>query len=582
VTDLRSLLEMRQAVPLSFSDDGSWLLVASNIPGTHQLYALPARGGELEQLTDSAEPVSGLFLPDGRVLVEIDAGGNERTQLYVLDDGKLDPLVVDPRFIHRTPQVGGDVLAYSTNRRNGVDFDIVARDLGSGEERVFEIGGNCSVESVSPDGLRVAVERIGEQSGDGDIYVCGVATGEVEHVTPHDGAAEYFSVQWLDDQLVLATNEGRDIFGIAVGGELVVESDWDLDCRIDPAGRSLLVIANEDAYSRLTLHDPHTNELRSEVPLPGRGVVEHPVFSPDGALLAYSFSSPVEPHDVYLYDLEAETLTRLTTSPREVEPGTLVQPTLHRFDSFDGESVPVFLFEPEGDGPFPVVVTVHGGPESQWLPWFAPSFAPLTQYLVSRGYAVAAPNVRGSTGYGKRYEHLDDIEKRLDSVADLASLHDWLSDRPNIDGDRAVVYGRSYGGYMVLAALALQPERWAAGIECVGIASLVTFLENTSPYRRAAREREYGSLDRDRVFLTEASPMTHIDAIRAPLFIQHGRNDPRVPVSESEHIHAVLTQKGIPSELLIFEDEGHTVEKLPNRIETFTRMTEFLDRVLVV
>jgi dipeptidyl aminopeptidase/acylaminoacyl peptidase len=582
VTDLRSLLEMRQAVPLSFSDDGSRLLVASNIPGTHQLYALPARGGELEQLTDSAEPVSGLFLPDGRVLVEIDAGGNERTQLYVLDNGKLDPLVVDPRFIHRTPQVGGDVLAYSTNRRNGVDFDIVARDLGSGEERVFEIGGNCSVESVSPDGLRVAVERIGEQSGDGDIYVCGVATGEVEHVTPHDGAAEYFSVQWLDDQLVLATNEGRDTFGIAVGGELVVESDWDLDCRIDPAGRSLLVIANEDAYSRLTLHDPHTNELRSEVPLPGRGVVEHPVFSPDGALLAYSFSSPVEPHDVYLYDLEAETLTRLTTSPRELEPGTLVQPTLHRFDSFDGESVPVFLFEPEGDGPFPVVVTVHGGPESQWLPWFAPSFAPLTQYLVSRGYAVAAPNVRGSTGYGKRYEHLDDIEKRLDSVADLASLHDWLSGRRNIDGDRAVVYGRSYGGYMVLAALALQPERWAAGIECVGIASLVTFLENTSPYRRAAREREYGSLDRDRVFLTEASPMTHIDAIRAPLFIQHGRNDPRVPVSESEHIHAVLTQKGIPSELLIFEDEGHTVEKLPNRIETFTRMTEFLDRVLVV
>jgi len=430
--------------------------------------------------------------------------------------------------------------------------------------------------------MRVAVERSGEQSGDGDIYICSVSTGEIEHVTPHHGAAEYFSVQWLDDQLVLATNEGRDTFGISIGGELVAESDWDLDCRVDAAGRNLLVVANEDGYSRLTLHDPRTKALRREVPLPGRGVVDHPVFSPDGTLLAYSFSSPVEPHDVYLYDLAAETLTRLTTSPREVEPNALAQPTLHRFDSFDGESVPVFLFEPEGAGPFPVVVTVHGGPESQWLPWFAPSFAPLTQYLVSRGYAVAAPNVRGSTGYGKRYEHLDDIEKRLDSVADLASLHEWLSDRPNIDGDRAVVYGRSYGGYMVLVALALQPERWAAGIECVGIASLVTFLENTSPYRRAAREREYGSLDRDRVFLTEASPMTHIDAIRAPLFIQHGRNDPRVPVSESEHIHAVLEQKGIPSELLIFEDEGHTVEKLPNRIETFTRMTEFLDRVLAV
>jgi dipeptidyl aminopeptidase/acylaminoacyl peptidase len=578
---LRALLEMRQAVPLSFSDDGTRLLVASNVPGTHQLYELPARGGELEQLTDLAEPVSGFYLPDGRVLVEIDAGGNERTQLYVRgDDGALEELVVDPRFIHRTPRAARDLLAYSTNRRNGVDFDVVVRDLRSGEERVFEIGGNCSVESLSPDGSLVAVERIGEQSGDGDIYVCSTADGTIEHVTPHEGAAEYFSVHWLDHRLVLSTNEGRDTFGIAVDGEIVHGSEWDLDCVVDAAGRNVLVVANEDGYSRLTLHDPETHALHQEVALPGRGVVEHPVFSPDGSLLAYSFSSPVEPHDVYLYDVDAGELSRLTTSPRDVDPARLVEPALHRFESFDGESVPVFLFEPEGDGPFPVVVTVHGGPESQWLPWFAPSFAPLTQYLVARGYAVAAPNVRGSSGYGKRYEHLDDIEKRLDSVADLASLHTWLSARPNIDGGRAVVYGRSYGGYMVLAALALQPELWAAGIECVGISSLVTFLENTSPYRRAAREREYGSLDRDRAFLIEASPMTHIDAIRAPLFIQHGRNDPRVPVSESEHIHAVLEQKGIPSELLIFEDEGHTVAKLGNRIDTFTRMAAFLDRIL--
>jgi len=578
--DLRALLEMRQAVPLSFSHDGAQLLVASNLPGTHQLYVLPARGGELAQLTRYDEPVSGFFLPDDRVLVEIDAGGNERTQLYVLDGGSVEELVVDPRFVHRTPRVGGNVLAYSTNRRNGVDFDVAARDLATGEERVFELGGNCSVESVSPDGLQVAVERVGDESGDGDIYLCHTETGAIRHLTPHEGAAEYFSVQWLGDRLVMTTNEDRDTFAIVVDGERVHVSDWDLDCCVDDSGRHLLVLANEDGYSRLELYDAQTHVLLAEVATPGNGVVEHPVFSRDGSLLAYAFSSPVEPHDVYLYDIGAATTTRLTTSPREVAPETLVEPALHRFESFDGESVPVFLFEPEGEGPFPVVVTVHGGPESQWLPWFGPSFAPLTQYLVAHGYAVAAPNVRGSTGYGKRYEHLDDIEKRLDSVADLASLHGWLSARPEIDGSRAVVYGRSYGGYMVLAALALQPELWAAGIECVGISSLVTFLENTSPYRRAAREREYGSLERDRAFLIEASPMTHIDAIRAPLFIQHGRNDPRVPVSESEHIHGVLEQKGIPCELLIFEDEGHTVEKLANRIETFTRMAAFLERVV--
>jgi dipeptidyl aminopeptidase/acylaminoacyl peptidase len=570
---------MRQAVPLSFSRDGERLLVGSNLPGTQQLYVLPARGGDLEQLTHGEEPVAGFVLPDGRILVERDEGGNERTQLYVLA-AELDALVVDPRFVHRTPHAGGRMLAYSTNRRNGVDFDVVARDLETGTERVWELGGNLSVEAVSPDGRWIAVDKVGDRSADNDLYLCDTETGAVEHATPHDDAAEHYSPTWIGDRLVLSTNAGRDTFAIVCGGEVVCGSDWDLDCIADEAGRHLLVVANEDGYSRLTLLDTQTFAVREEVPLPGRGVVDYPVFSPDGSLLAFSFSSAVEPHDVYLYDVDAKELSRLTTSPREVDPGTLVEPTLHRFESFDGESVPVFLFEPEGEGPFPVVVTVHGGPESQWLPWFAPSFAPLTQYLVSRGYAVAAPNVRGSTGYGKRYQSLDDVGRRLDSVRDLSMLHEWLGARPEIDASRAAVYGRSYGGYMVLAALAFQPDLWAAGIECVGISSLVTFLENTSEYRRAAREREYGSLADDRDFLLHASPMTHIAAVRAPLFIQHGRNDPRVPVSESEHIHSVLTERDIPSELLIFEDEGHTVEKLPNRIELFTRAAAFLDQVL--
>src|SRR6266566_2132639 len=564
MADLRALLEMRQASPLQFSDDGARLLVASNIPGTQQLYELPSRGGELRQLTDFADPVSGQLLPDGRILLERDEGGNERTQLYLLGDDELEPLVVDARFIHGTPHVAaGTLLVYATNRRNATDFDIVARDLGSGEERTFELGGYCGVESVSPDGRWIVVERTGERSADNDLFLIDVESGGVVHATPHDEPAEYYAPVWLSDGsgFLLATNEDRDTFAIArhdvaAGTRAIVhESDWDLEPYGDDAGRSVLVVANEDGYSRLELRDPQTLELRERVPLPGRGVVEQPVFSKDGSLLAFSFSTAVEPHDVYLYDLDRDSLQRLTTSPRDVGPATLVEPTLHRFESFDGESVPIYLFEPDGEGPFPVVVTVHGGPESQWLPWFAPSFAPLTQHLVSHGYAVAAPNVRGSTGYGKRYAQLDDVEKRLDSVRDLASLHEWVSARPEIDGSRAVVYGRSYGGYMVLAALAFQPELWAAGVEAVGISSLVTFLENTSDYRRAAREREYGSLANDRDFLLEASPMTHIAAIRAPLFIQHGRNDPRVPVSESEHIHAVLTEKGIPC-----RSEEHTSE----------------------
>jgi dipeptidyl aminopeptidase/acylaminoacyl peptidase len=578
VLDLRSLLEMRHALPLDF--DGRLLLIGSNAPGTQQLFIAGGEGGDLVQITDEDEPVSGLFLPDGRVLVEIDDGGNERSQLYRISGDELEPIVVDTRFIHRTPHARGDTLAYATNRGNGVDFEVVARSLSTGEERTFDLRGNLGVEAVSPDGRWVVAERLGERSADNDLFLCDVENGDVVHATPHDESAEFYAPVWLNGSLVYASNQGRDTFAIMRDGKVVHETEWDVFCVADVGGHNVLAVANEDGYSRLTLLDPETFEMLGDVPLPGRGVVENAIFSPDGEHLAFSFSSPVAPRDVYVYDVEDGELIRVTTSPHVVEPERLVEPTLHRFESFDGESVPVFLFEPPGEGPFPVVVTVHGGPEAQWLPWFSPSFAPLTQYLVSRGYAVAAPNVRGSSGYGKRYQALDDIERRLDSVRDLASLHEWLSARPSIDGSRAVVYGRSYGGYMVLAALAFQPELWAAGLEAVGISSLVTFLQNTSPYRRAAREREYGSLAHDLPFLERASPMTHIDAIRAPLFIQHGRNDPRVPVSESEHIHAVLTEKGIPCELLIFEDEGHTVEKLANRIETFTRMTAFLDRVL--
>ncbi len=588
--DLRALLELRQAWPLSFSRDGSTLLVASDLPGTRQLFTLPAAGGELRQLTFLPEPVDGRFLPDGRILLAVDEGGNERTQLFLLDaepGAEPEPLVVDPRFVHGFPAVSrdGSLLAYSTNRRNGVDFDVVVRRLATGEERSFELGGLWANGAISPDGRWVAAQRRGELSGDDDLFLLGAESGEVVHATPHEGQAEYLPPVWLADGsgFLAATNEGRDTLAIVRfelatrRRQVVLESDWDLQCFGDERGGSLLVEANADGWSRLELRDPQTLALRQEVPLPGGGVVEHAVFSPDGTRLAFAFSTPREPYQVHVYELGSGTLRKLTETGGV--PGG-AEPELHRFASFDGESIPVFLFEPAGEGPFPVVVTVHGGPEAQWRPWYSPGFGALTQHLVARGYAVAAPNVRGSTGYGKRFEHLDDVELRLDSVRDLAALHAWLAARPELDGSRAAVYGRSYGGYMVLAALAFQPELWAAGIEFVGISSLRTFLENTSEWRRALREREYGSLARDRDVLERVSPASRVEAVRAPLFIEHGRNDPRVPVGESEHVHRVLTERGIRCELLVFEDEGHTIEKLPNRVEAFERAVAFLDEVL--
>ena len=222
-----------------------------------------------------------------------------------------------------------------------------------------------------------------------------------------------------------------------------------------------------------------------------------------------------------------------------------------------------------------VVLSIHGGPEAasvrEWMP--------MNAAMALAGHTVVVPNVRGSDGYGRRWLSLDDVELRLDSVADLAAVHAWL---PSIGADpsRAALYGGSYGGYMVLAGLAFQPELWAAGVEIVGISSLVTFLENTSAYRRAYREREYGTLADDREFLEKASPLSRINDIRAPLFVIHGTNDPRVPLSEAQQIVDALRSRNVECELLVYPDEGHGLAKRANRLDAYPRAIEFLTRHL--
>ncbi|MHB8245834.1 MAG: alpha/beta hydrolase family protein [Acidimicrobiales bacterium] len=249
---------------------------------------------------------------------------------------------------------------------------------------------------------------------------------------------------------------------------------------------------------------------------------------------------------------------------------------LETLESFDGEKIPLLAYRPRARATetaelLPVVVVIHGGPEGQSML----TFNPIVQGLLDRGLGVLVPNVRGSTGYGKRYAGLDHTRRRLDSVADLAAIHGWLR-TAGFDPDRAALFGGSYGGYMVLAGVAFQPELWAAGVDIVGISDLISFLENTSPYRRVHREREYGSLSADRDFLERASPLRHADDIRAPLFVIHGENDPRVPVTEARQLVASLQRRGVPHEVMIFADEGHGLAKLENRLEAYPRAVDFL------
>ncbi|MDX1434169.1 MAG: alpha/beta fold hydrolase, partial [Gammaproteobacteria bacterium] len=321
--------------------------------------------------------------------------------------------------------------------------------------------------------------------------------------------------------------------------------------------------------------DAATLATRRRVSLPHDGVAGAWTFSHDGRWLAYQFSSALEPGDAWLCDVPSGMSLRLTSSPCAVDKSTLRAPVLERYASFDGESIPVFAYLP--DSPpgerVPVVAVIHGGPESQ----ARPAFGAVIAYLVARGYGVVVPNVRGSTGYGKRFHHLDDRRRRLDAVRDLAALHDWLAGREPFDAARAALFGGSYGGYMVLSGLAYQPERWAAAVDIVGVSNLATLLENTSPWRRKYREREYGTLAEDREFLESIAPVTHAERIRAPLFMIHGANDPRVPLSESRQIHDALTRRGVPCELHVYADEGHGLQKLVNRLDAYPKAVAFLD-----
>jgi dipeptidyl aminopeptidase/acylaminoacyl peptidase len=225
---------------------------------------------------------------------------------------------------------------------------------------------------------------------------------------------------------------------------------------------------------------------------------------------------------------------------------------------------------------YPVIVSVHGGPEGQALP----TFSGVDQYFLSRGYAILAPNVRGSTGYGKTYSHLDDVFKREDSVKDLAAAVEWLKTEGGANPKRIAVMGGSYGGYMVLAAITLYPDIWSAAVEMFGIANFETNLQRTSGYRRKLREREYGTLDKDLEFLKSISPIYKVDRIKAPLFVLQGRNDPRVPYTESEQIVSALKERNRPVEYILFPDEGHGFVKLNNRLRMYPQIVEFLDKYL--
>lgn len=602
VMDITRLLEIRTWRAFDVDDEGR-VLGGSDDSGSTQLVELA--DGAATPLTALPGPCRGRYLPGERVVVvEHDDGGNERGQLSLLhlpaegaaglDD--LTPLVHDTDYVHQLLGVLPGRVVYATNRRNSVDFDVVMRNVATGvEEVVYDAGGWAQGVAVSADARYAVITVTGAAAmSDELVLVDTMPETESDHVralTEPGTPGQYVGARWLGDRraFVVGTDDTTDHTRI-VRYELddgswhpvVADDAHDLTGWPSPDGRLLLVEANDEGASRLALHDAKSGERVAGIALPGAGIAVSPMpepkWSPNSRYLALSYSAPDVPGDALRYDVESGELVTLTTSTAQLDGQPLAIPTAHRVPTADGELVPCFVYQPT-DATTPAtgsaVLVVHGGPESQ----SRPLFNPVVQAMAANGHTVLVPNVRGSTGYGRRWYSADDGPRRLDSVADMAALHEWL---PSIglDRARAALWGGSYGGYMVLAGLAFQPRLWAAGVDIVGISSLVTFLRNTSAYRRAAREREYGSLEHDLQFLRDASPLSRVDAIRAPLFVIHGANDPRVPLSEAEQLAAAVSDNGVECELLVYSDEGHGLAKRVNRLDAYPKALAFLQRHL--
>ena len=441
--------------------------------------------------------------------------------------------------------------------------------------------------AVLPDDSRLLVHEA-TSSFDHAVHLLDLESGELTQLTEKkDEAIRYQSLSWAPDGdgMYCCTDLDADTLYLArldaeTGALTTVEDggDWNLDgIALDEETGRLVYSRNVDGYTKLTageLADETTIRTYPEPEIPA-GVSGGVSFDPDAERFAVTVTADTVNTNVYVVDIETGAAERWTDAPTAGIPEeTFVESELVQYETFDDRKIPAFFSLPHEvpEAGAPVVIDIHGGPESQRRP----SFAPVKQYLLANGYAVFEPNVRGSTGYGREYTHLDDVEKRMDSVADIRAATEWLSAHPSVDDDGLVAFGGSYGGFMVLASMTEYPDLWAAGIDIVGIANFVTFLENTGSWRRSLREAEYGSLDDDREFLESISPINTIENIDAPLFVLHGENDPRVPVGEAEQI-AEEAEKHVPVRTLIFEDEGHGFSKLENRIEAYTAIVEFLD-----
>ncbi len=602
IKQLKKYQNTRSASFQGWMADGSAMLILTRFADINQIHMVSYPGGARHQLTFRQEPV--IFAnpcPDTskRLIFFLqDSGGNENFQIYQLNvDDRSVRLLTDGTSQHSSLSWSnkGDLFAFASTRRNGRDWDIYVANTDAPEkpELIFTANGYWSVLDWSPDDSKLLLSRY-VPSTESYLHIFDMSSRKL---TPlHDSLDEVSRESGLfradGNGLFLTSDENSDFktlryYDLSTGKETVLTSDipWNVREIAMSKSRELLAFTtNEHGFSRLYLMDTRSFKIRKIEILPS-AVAGGIQFHPYRKQLGITVYKPNMPEDAFVIDLDSFTIEQWTHSETgELDCSGLAVPKVIEYPSFDSVNgklrmIPCFLYKPKGEGIFPVLINIHGGPESQFWPYFSSS---IQFYVNNLNIAVLAPNVRGSAGYGKEYLSLDNGMNRENSVKDIGALIEWIKKQPDMDSTRIAVMGGSYGGYMALSSMIHYNKQLRAGIDLFGISNYVTFLENTALYRRDLRRVEYGD-ERDpamRKFLLDISPVTNASKILCPLLIIQGANDARVPASESRQIaDAVRKNKG-EVWFLMYGNEGHGFRRKGNRDYQDAVIAFFLKRYL--
>ncbi|HWM89237.1 MAG TPA: S9 family peptidase [Thermoanaerobaculia bacterium] len=579
----------------SFSPDGRRIAFISDRSGVPQVWMVPSEGGEPRQVTRLEDQVRGVeWSPDGQWLAfSVAPGGGLNEQIYLLDPDRQDP----PRLLTEGGQVNNQLagwsgrwVRFSANPKDPGSLDAYTYDTRTGELKLVAVNpGIGFLSDLSQDGRRAIVQRV-KSRGDSNLYLIDIPAGREQLLTPHTPPGTFGGGRFSADGLTifLGSNQDSDLIGlerVSIGKDgqpgpiqrIAEREDAELDdFEINDQGTVAAVVWNVGGRSELGFLDLASRKLTPGPALPGE-IVNGLEFSADGRSLVLTLIGSKLPSDVWVLDVQSGKLRQVTRTPLEgVDLDSLVAPELVTFPAHDGLQLSGWLYRRAGSGPGPVVISFHGGPEAQERPSFNATY----QALLSRGIGVFAPNVRGSSGFGKRFVNLDNGALRVNSVKDIKSCVDFLVGRGITDPGRIGIMGGSYGGYMTMAGLTEYPDLFAAGANLFGIVNFETFFSHTQPWMAAISTIEYGDPVKEKELLRQLSPLSRLERVKAPTLVLHGANDTNVPVVEAEQVVDSLKKRGVPVEYVLFPDEGHGFRKTPNRVRSAVSIVRWFEQHL--